>query len=98
MCSLTRAGSSFSKTALALPSSGGYAASPTPCGVSARHQPASPLKRKVTGTVTDSNGVPVPNAQGQIQVEFREFGTRLLFIPTVLADVTPSMVVTSPPA
>jgi pilus assembly protein CpaC len=30
--------------------------------------------------------VPTPNAQGNVTIKFREFGTRMLFIPTVLAD------------
>lgn len=30
--------------------------------------------------------IPVPNQNGQVQIQYREFGTRLMFIPTVLAD------------
>ena len=30
--------------------------------------------------------IPTPNAQGAIVIKYREFGTRMLFIPTVLAD------------
>jgi pilus assembly protein CpaC len=30
--------------------------------------------------------VPTPNAQGNITIKYREFGTRMLFVPTVLAD------------
>lgn len=30
--------------------------------------------------------IPTPNAQGNINIKFREFGTRMLFIPTVLAN------------